>query len=67
MPNAQGVGRPWKYRQAPLEIWVRIRAIRSQEKAWRRIAKASGKSLSEWIREVLNAARPSGGSGEGRL
>lgn len=55
MSQPQRVGRPPKEVRARAGI-LTIRALFVEMDHWRRAARAAGKSVSEWARDLMNAA-----------
>jgi hypothetical protein len=59
-PEMPKPGRPKKYGRAALAFMLRTRILREEHVRWKRAAKAAGKSLSEFLRDTMNAATPPG-------
>jgi len=50
-------GRPPKSGgRATLNVMIRVRVLRVEQINWKRAAKKLGKQLSEWLRDLANAA-----------
>ena len=49
-------GRPPLHGRATLAVRLQVRVLRAERTAWEKAARREGKSLSEWVREVVNRA-----------
>jgi uncharacterized protein (DUF1778 family) len=56
MPRAKRVGRPTLPKGNAKAVMLRVRVTPDELKAFEAAAKSHGKTVSEWIRSILNAA-----------
>lgn len=55
MPRTPKIGRPPEMGRRRND-WIKLRALTAEVDAWRKAARAAGKGLSAWVRDVLNRA-----------
>jgi len=58
MASPKKIGRPKKPPAKSLGILIALRLLPREARAYRRVARAQGQSLSDWIRTTLRKAVP---------